>query len=31
METRQVYLIGANFDDKKDHRGLEFEIEIEKA
>ncbi len=27
METRQVYLIGANFNEKKENRGLEFEIE----
>ncbi len=27
MESRQVYLIGANFNDKKENRGLEFEIE----
>ncbi len=27
MEERQVYLIGANFNEKKEDRGLEYEIE----
>ena len=28
MDRRKVFLIGANFVEKKDHRGLEYEIEI---
>ncbi len=27
MDSRTVYLIGANFNEKKEDRGLEFEIE----
>ena len=27
MDSRQVFLIGANFNEKKDNRGLEYEIE----
>lgn len=27
MDRRKVFLIGANFAEKKDHRGLEYEIE----
>ncbi len=27
MDDRTVYLIGANFDEKKQVRGLEYEIE----
>ncbi|MDE6553294.1 MAG: ATP-binding protein [Muribaculaceae bacterium] len=27
MDTRKIYLIGANFNEKKEHRGLEYEIE----
>ena len=27
MDTRQVYLIGANFIEDKENRGLEYEIE----
>ena len=27
MDSRNVYLIGANFNEKKDNRGLQFEIE----
>lgn len=26
MDQRTVYLIGANFNEKKDNRGLEYEI-----
>ncbi len=27
MDSRTIYLIGANFDEKKEDRGLEYEIE----
>ena len=28
MDTRTIYLIGANFDENKEDRGLSYEIEI---
>ncbi len=27
MDSRTVYLIGANFNEKKENRGLEYQIE----